>query len=965
MRYHFIILYIALSLPAQNIFSQYYDTGQDPASLKWVQIKTGRFKIIYPEKYGEAGIEFAKSIDDAYSRLGSIFPEKKFTIPVVIHNYTTISNGYVAWAPRRMEIYPTPEQNTIPLDPFKQLSIHELTHVLQMESLNKGFSKGMSFLLGEQAYGVIAFLLPLWFLEGDAVFAESALTESGRGRSPSFQKQMKAISVEKQKMYKYDQIVSGSFREFIPDHYQSGYQMVTWAMAKHDPQVWNKMLDYTAKKPFTVNPVNISLSKSTGLRKKTLYKEAFDTLKTIWTDDLEEARSVSYAQINPAKEGNYINYYSPVVAGKDSIIAVRTTLSKSPAFVLLRPSEKREKTIHIPGQIYPWYISFGNGILVWVETRNDPRWANRQYSIIKTMDLRTNRIRNLSGKSRYMSAAISPDGKNIAATENTTDNKNKIVFIDAETGNVLIRIPSPGNAYLQRPQWSEDGRTVTVISLTADGEGVLSYSIANHEWQILISDGKNDLQSTFLRNDSLFFVSSMSGTDNIYLLTPDRKITGITNSRFGAADLLLNADRIIFSDYSSSGNNICSITFPSVKVSPDSIAGSSSFLINRFDIRPKIAGGTKNNQYTPEPYKKWEHLFKFHSWMPFYADLDQIKTDPTAVRPGITLLTQNHLSTLISSIGYEYTEEKKHVFHSKVTWQGWYPVFESQLDYGYNPSIAKFGETIEDPSPVQPGFSFSNSVSVPLNFTTGRFYQYLRPSLTSEYLNNYIYIKEDGIYDYGQNIISGRVYFSNYHRFAYRDIYPRWAQTYDINYSFAPFDRNIYGTEISLLTSFYFPGFFPSNGIKISLEKEKQAPAKFMFGSRVSLPRGYENIISRDLNLISIDYAAPLAYPDFNIASLLYIKRIRTTLFYDYAVGTGNTYYENTPEGLTPTVFHDYSETFSSAGFELMADLHLFRIPYMVSCGVQSAWMRGENIPVFKFLLNIDLFGMVIGRTRM
>ena len=134
-------------------------------------------------------------------------------------------------------------------------------------------------------------------------FAESALTESGRGRSPSFQKQLKAISVEKQKMYKYDQIVSGSFREFIPDHYQSGYQIVTWAMAKHDPQVWNKMLDYTAKNPFTVNPVNLSLSKSTGLRKKTLYREAFDTLKTIWTEDVKESKSVSYPQINPAKEG--------------------------------------------------------------------------------------------------------------------------------------------------------------------------------------------------------------------------------------------------------------------------------------------------------------------------------------------------------------------------------------------------------------------------------------------------------------------------------------------------------------------------------------------------------------------------------------------------------------------------------------------------------------------------------------
>ena len=76
----------------------------------------------------------------------------------------------------------------------------------------------------------------------------------------------------------------------------------------------------------------------------------------------------------------------------------------------------------------------------------------------KLMDLRTKRIRTLSGKSRYLSAAISPDGKNIAASENTTDNKNNLVFIDAETGNVFISIPSPGNAYLQRPQWSEEAK---------------------------------------------------------------------------------------------------------------------------------------------------------------------------------------------------------------------------------------------------------------------------------------------------------------------------------------------------------------------------------------------------------------------------------------------------------------------------------------------------------------------------
>ncbi len=965
MKYRQLILFLTVFIFSRAAYSQYYQTGQDPASLKWLEIKTGRFRVIYPESYGRQGIEFAKSLDDAYLRLGSLFPPKKFRIPVIIHNYTTTSNGYVVWAPKRMEIYPTPEQNTIPLDPVKQLTVHELTHVLQMESLNKGFSKGLSFLFGEQIYGVVAFLLPLWFLEGDAVFAESALTGSGRGRSPTFLKQFKAISVEKPEMYNYDQAVSGSFRNFIPDHYESGYQMVTWAMARYDREVWTKMLDFTAREPFTINPVNISLKKITGLRKKDLYRETFDTLKTIWNRNIEEQRSVSYPGANPPKRGEYINYYSPVAAGNDSIISVRTTLAKPPAFVLIRPSDKSGEVIHIPGDIYPWYISFGNGKLVWVETRNDPRWANREYSVVKIMDLHNKKTRTLSGKTRYLSAAISPDGSIIAATESTTNNINSLVFIDAVSGKVTKSVPSPGNAYLQRPQWATSGKELTVITLTVDGEGIASFSPGKHEWKSLIKEGRNDLQSSCLRNDSLFFVTSMTGTDNICLLTPGGKTAAITNSRFGAADLLPDGERILFSDYSSLGNNICSIAIPRTLSSPDTISGRSSLLVNRFSINPKTAGQRGDSGYVPEPYSKVLHLFRFHSWMPFYADIQQIKADPASIRPGITLLTQNNLSTLISTLGYEYTTEKKNVIHSRITWQGWYPVIESQFDYGYNAAIARFGEQVENPVSVQPGYNLTNTVSVPLSFNSGRFIQQLQPALTSNYNNNYVYIKEKGSYDYGQNLITGRIYFSNYHRFAYRDIYPKWAQTLDFNYSFAPFDRNIYGTEISLRTSFYFPGFLPSNGIRIRIEKERQDPVKYMYSSKISLPRGYENIISRDMDFFSADYAAPLIYPDFNIGSLIYVKRIRTSLFWDYSQGTGNTYFGNSSGGLKALDYHDYRETFSSAGLELYADLHLFRIPYMLSCGVQSAWRRGESTPVFKFLLNFDLFGLAIGRTRM
>lgn len=956
------LLFLCVILSAQVSIAQYYDTGEDPASLKWMQIKTDHFTVIYPKSYGSGGITFAKALDEAYIKLDPFFPEKKVKIPVIIHSYSSNSNGYVAWAPRRMEIYPTPQQNSIPLEHHEQLAIHELTHVMQMESLNSGFSKVMSFILGEQAIGAVSSLIPLWYFEGGAVFTESMLTESGRGRIPSFQKQLKAIAVEKGGMYKYDKILNGSYRNYIPSYYESGYQMVTWSLTKYDPQIWNKTLSFTGAQPFTLNPVNISLSRNSGLTKRRLFKEAFDSLGLIWIKDVSKNNDIPFEIISPDKKGKYVNYYSPEFVSPDTILAIKTSLSSPPAFVLINPAEKSEKRIYTPGSMNPWFISYGKNKLVWVENQPDPRWDNRSYSVIKKMELKNKHVKQLSHRSRYFAASVSPDGSTIAAIENTTNNINNIAFIDAETGKLLQSIPTPGNVYLQHPQWSEGGEKITFISLTDKGEGILSYTLNDHKWETLIEEGREDLQSTFLRNDSLFYISSFSGTDNIYLQTPDKNIKPVTRSRFGTIDLCLAGEKILFSDYSSMGNNVSIMSLTSLSRKITEYLSSSSFLINRSDIVANTNENITDNEYYPEPYRKWQHLIRFHSWMPFYADIEEIKTDPASVRPGVSLLTQNHLSTLVSSVGYEYSNEKEHLFHSRVTWKGWYPVVDLRLKWGNSPKIAKLGEAVSDPSEIQPGISFSNAISLPLRFSSGAFAKFIRPSFTADYKNDYIYLSDEGAYDYGQTIISGRLYFSNYHKSAFRDIYPRWAQSFDVNYSFAPLDKDIYGSLISLKTSFYFPGIFPNNGIKIRFEKEKQLPSKYLFGNRVSYPRGYKNLNSEELQLLSADYVMPLVYPDFNISSLLYLKRIRTGIFYDYAVGTGNTYYDLTTSGLVPNAYHDYEESFRSFGFELLADFHILRIPFMISSGVQAAWKDIDDKPTFELLFNIDLFGMILGK---
>ena len=961
MRYWLILLYSLFSFFTIETSAQYYNTGQDPGSLKWLQIKTGRFTVIFPKEYASGGIEFARSLDESYSKLLTLYPERKFKIPVVIHNHSVQPNGYVAWAPRRMEIYPTPEQNTIPLDPVKQLTLHELTHVFQMTSLKKGFSNVASLILGEQVTGIIASLLPLWFLEGQAVFAETFLTQTGRGRSPAFQKQLKAIAVERERFYKYDKILNGSYRDYVPDHYQTGYQMVTWAMVKYEPAIWNKVINFTATQPFTINPVDISLRRNAGIKKKSLFKETFDTLKTLWTDEISDNKTRAYNILNPQKKKDHINYYSPVSIGSGRIVAIKTSLTEPAQFVLLNPEKKTEKKIHIPGQVYPYFISYSNNLVVWVETQSDHRWENRKYSVVKSLNIINGRTKRLTKKSRYLAASISPDGSRIAAIENATENINKLVFLDVKKGSVLNTVYSPDNMNLQRPQWSDDGEKITFISLSENGEGVAVYAIRDNKWEFRVRAGREDLQASFLRNDSLFFISSLSGTDNIYLSTPDRKNFKLTESKFGVSDMSLAGNTLLFSDYSLEGNNISSAPLAATLLPLTDNKDSSSYLINKVIIN-KIPGEINSEKsYDPVPYRKWKHLFRIHSWMPFYADLEEIKADPASIRPGAAIISQNSLSTLVTSLGYEYSAEKKHVFHSRVTWMGWLPVIESRLDYGNNPVISKTPEDA-DPSIVQPRLRSVNTISLPLSFSSGRFSEYLRPSISSDYRNDLIFNKNENYYDSDQTILAGRLFFSNVYRYAHRDIYPKWGQVVDMNYSFAPFDKDIYGRAFTLKTTFYFPGFLRDNGIKIRYEKEKQNPARFYYGNKVPHPRGYKDIISMELDYMSIDYVMPVAYPDFNLSSFLYLKRIRTGLFYDYAVGRDNTYYIQDATGMHPFQRNRFKENFKSYGIEVLADFHILRIPYMISGGVQTAWKTESDRPSFMLLFNIDLYGMTIGR---
>ena len=242
-RFIFTILLLTLTLGAS---AQFINFGQSRASIRWKQINTPDFQIIYPDFYEESAQHAARMFYRLYRHRNTLGTKAR-KISVVIHADGGIYNGNVALAPRKCELYPMPTQE--PGEHWlDHLCIHEFRHVTQFDKTRQGLTKGLSYLLGDIApVAVMGVYLPMWFMEGDAVSFETAVGHMGRGRSPEFLNEMKAQIVEKG-LYSLHKAVLGSRVDYVPNRYNMGYYMTANTRRHYGSDVWAKAVQRSGRR---------------------------------------------------------------------------------------------------------------------------------------------------------------------------------------------------------------------------------------------------------------------------------------------------------------------------------------------------------------------------------------------------------------------------------------------------------------------------------------------------------------------------------------------------------------------------------------------------------------------------------------------------------------------------------------------------------------------------------------------
>ena len=258
-----IILILFIFFPI-NIFAQYYVIGQDPSSIKWKQLNSQYFRIIFPDGYQDKAQEYINLLELSHTSVSLPYIKENKKFQIVLHNQTVTSNAMVSPTPMHADFLEMPDQSTYAQTWAKQLTLHEYRHAVQMQKVNQGFTKGLTYAFGQQAIGgIMGVFLPFWFIEGDAVFSETIYSNSGRGRSPDFAMDLKAQVLDK-KIYKYDKALYGSFKNYVPDHYTLGYELVVSGNINFGEDLWNNTLNKVARRPYIFVPFTKSIKDITG-----------------------------------------------------------------------------------------------------------------------------------------------------------------------------------------------------------------------------------------------------------------------------------------------------------------------------------------------------------------------------------------------------------------------------------------------------------------------------------------------------------------------------------------------------------------------------------------------------------------------------------------------------------------------------------------------------------------------------
>ncbi len=931
----YCIIFGLLLLPFFQLRAQYFLTGQEPASAKWMQLINNEFRIIFPKGQEDQARQYAAFLSVVKPVLNADLDAPGRFTNLVLHHQSVVSNASTAWAPRRLDFFHTVPQDSYSQSWPKQLSIHELRHLAQFSAMEKGFGKVAHWIGGQQLNaGIFGIFVPLWFAEGDAVLAETRCSFSGRGRQALFLAGLQA-QLHERGPFAYNKAYFGSYKDYVPNVYELGYAIVAYGNARFGDKLWANALDFTARKPWTLTPFSSGIKAISGFSKKQLYNEFVRDFSENFDNQIVKYDSVSSLLIKQKED--YMSYRSPKVLADGSVVAIKRNLGDIPA--LVRISQNGEQLLLYPGILLHDWITARDSLMLWAEFENDLRWSNRNYSVLKMANLRSGQVKQISSKTKLFAPALSPQSDCLAAIEQLDNGKTAIVLLELPDGIEVYRLESDSTVFLT-PCWHPNGKQLLFAELGEKGKAIAQINLQTKETELISPFTFTNFQLSEATEEGVLLYGDWSGKSCLYLFRfDDRQLVKLFEPRFAAADpAYSHADRrLVFSDYSATGLKLKKIdakqrltsaafNFASKANFPlaDTLTARSVFNMDTARFKPDSSA--------MRPYRRLAHLFEVHSWAPIYIDANN-----QGFAPGLSLFSQNALSTMLAALGFRWDEsEQTGRYEASLTYLGLYPELRMSAGHGLRRAKATVGSTTYDLKWKESDWGIS--AGIPFNLNRGQWIRGIRPE--TGFSQSFREMEPGMALEFQEKSVSSLKYsllIYSQRRLAHRDIFPKYGIIAQMVYRHRLCQIET-SSQIFAGGIIYLPGFAKHHGFRFYLATQQNRSKKTSFQNLIASPRGNSSHLFDEQVVAKIDYLFPIAYPDWSISSLSYFKRLSGRFFYDLQNGQNE----------------NINTFFSSAGAELHSEWHFFNFPAPFDIGLRFIYINPLNKMPLEFLFGIN-----------
>jgi hypothetical protein len=839
--------------------------GGFPPSVKWKQINTDTARVIFPAAVDSQAQQIAaiihKIITERPNSLGSTVRK----INIVLHNNTTLANGYVALAPFRSEYYLVPGSDIFEFGAnpwYQELAVHEFRHVLQFSNFNRGISKLGSVLFGQEGQALFnALAIPDWFWEGDAVHAETSLTPQGRGRTPFFYNGFKALWRDGRD-YSWMKLRNGSLKDYVPNHYELGYLLVNYGYLKYGNDFWGRVTSDAAAFEGGFYPWQHAMKKYTGVDYKTFRKQAL----AYYRDKMPKK------EFDTIKRQTVTNYFYPQYIGNDSLLYAKSSYQSLPAFYIQdRDGEHKLRLRNITTE--DWF-SYRNGWIAYTGYEPDARWDLRDYSSIYRYNIRTGEQEKITAKEKYYTPDIAPSGDKLVAVWINEKVETELHVLDKK-GHVLKRIKPADHSYFNQPRFIDDNSVMVIERLPNSTMQMSRIDLTTGTEEVLIPSTAALIGYPFVKDNQVYFVSSLQGNDDIYALRlSDKKIFKVEEGVTGKYYPSVYKDTLVWSSFTSNGLRWNQKEMTTRKSDEQINSGQWKEVQWPFPVANATASSNilteVSRQFPVSDYRQGNHLFNFHSWRPDY-------TDPEFT---LSLFSDNMLNTFSNEIYYRYNQnETSNTVGFSSSYGRLFPVINAGVEY-------TLGRTIRDTSSSQNLNQLEARIgyNIPLNFSGGRMYRFL--NFGSSYVFNQTSLAggKDSArthYQYLRHFIS----WAHYLPMARQQIYPKFGYTVSVNLRHIIADH--FSKKLSDNAQWLFNAqlFLPSiknHSIVFTGSYQRVDTISTVFSNLFSNSRGYDDLYFRTAWRISGNYHFPIAYPDFGVANIVYLLRLRGNIFYDF-----------------------------------------------------------------------------------